>query len=89
MEIAPTFRCIYDGARWSTKFDGLTEESDSLLGNRQSISGCLRTDTFSLAGATGVRGRMVGLPQFVTVRGGAYFFLPGIRALKYLAADRG
>jgi hypothetical protein len=27
------------------------------------------------------------LPQFVTVRGGAYFFLPGIRALRYLATQ--
>jgi hypothetical protein len=25
------------------------------------------------------------LPAFTTVRGGAYFFLPGIRALRYLA----
>ena len=27
-----------------------------------------------------------GLPQFVTVRGGGYFFLPGLRAIRYLAA---
>jgi Dyp-type peroxidase family len=26
-----------------------------------------------------------GLPQFTTVKGGAYFFLPGLRALRYLA----
>ncbi len=26
------------------------------------------------------------LPRFVTVRGGAYFFMPGIRALRYLAS---
>jgi len=25
------------------------------------------------------------VPRFVTVRGGGYFFLPGIRALRYLA----
>jgi hypothetical protein len=30
-----------------------------------------------------------GLPQFVTVQGGAYFFLPGIRALRYLATTSG
>ena len=28
------------------------------------------------------------LPQFVHVRGGAYFFLPGIRALRFLAGAR-
>jgi Dyp-type peroxidase family len=87
--ISRQFEFLQGSWLMGTKFDGLTDESDSLLGNRQSIAGCLRTDTFSLTGATGVRGRMVGLPQFVTVRGGAYFFLPGIRALKYLAADRG
>jgi hypothetical protein len=27
-----------------------------------------------------------GLPAFVRVEAGAYFFLPGIRALRYLAA---
>jgi len=33
-----------------------------------------------------IRKRIVGLPAFTTVRGGAYFFLPGIEALRYLAA---
>jgi Dyp-type peroxidase family len=32
------------------------------------------------------RRRIAGLPRFVTVRGGAYFFLPGLRALGALAA---
>ena len=33
-----------------------------------------------------VRRKIKGLPAFTTVRGGAYFFLPGIKALNYLAA---
>jgi hypothetical protein len=32
-----------------------------------------------------VRERHRDLPRFVTVRGGAYFFLPGLRALRYLS----
>jgi deferrochelatase/peroxidase EfeB len=32
-----------------------------------------------------IRKKIKGLPAFTTVRGGAYFFLPGIRALRYLA----
>jgi Dyp-type peroxidase family len=32
-----------------------------------------------------IRKQIKGLPAFTTVRGGAYFFLPGIRALHYLA----
>ena len=33
-----------------------------------------------------IRKKIKGLPAFCTVKGGAYFFLPGIRALKFLAA---
>jgi Dyp-type peroxidase family len=33
-----------------------------------------------------IRKKITGLPDFTTVRGGAYFFLPGIRALRFLAA---
>lgn len=67
-----------------TKFDGLTEESDALLGNREPVEGCPFTDTFSLPQENALRRRLTGVPQFVFVRGGAYFFMPGIRALKYL-----
>jgi len=33
-----------------------------------------------------VRKKITGLQAFTTIRGGAYFFLPGIRALRYLAS---
>jgi deferrochelatase/peroxidase EfeB len=33
-----------------------------------------------------IKKKITGLPAFTTVRGGAYFFLPGIRALRFLAA---
>jgi Dyp-type peroxidase family len=32
-----------------------------------------------------IRKRISGLPAFTTVRGGAYFFLPGLKALRHLA----
>jgi Dyp-type peroxidase family len=35
-----------------------------------------------------IRKKIVGLPAFTTVTGGAYFFLPGIRALRFLANGR-
>jgi deferrochelatase/peroxidase EfeB len=72
-----------------TKFDGLTEESDPLLGNREPVEGCPFTNTFSIPQQGKVRKRLMEMPQFVTVRGGAYFFLPGIRALKYLSKTGG
>ena len=33
-----------------------------------------------------IRKKIVGLPAFTTLRGGAYFFLPGLKALGYLAS---
>ena len=32
-----------------------------------------------------IRKTIKGLPAFTTLKGGAYFFLPGIKALRYLA----
>lgn len=32
-----------------------------------------------------IRKKIIGLPAFTTVKGGAYFFVPGLRALHYLA----
>jgi deferrochelatase/peroxidase EfeB len=36
-----------------------------------------------------IRKRITGLPAFTTVRGGAYFFLPGLKALRHLAIPDG
>lgn len=49
-------------------------------------AGGLRCDYFSLPQPDGPTRRLENLPQFVTVAGGAYFFLPGIRALRWLAS---
>jgi deferrochelatase/peroxidase EfeB len=68
----------------SEKFDNLGSESDALLGNREPVAGC-PSDNFSLPVAGGLRQQLHRVPRFTTVRGGAYFFLPGVRALRYLA----
>jgi deferrochelatase/peroxidase EfeB len=70
----------------NTKFSGLTGEGDPLVGIRGGIPGCPSTDNFTIPKESGLRRRVSGLPQFITVRGGAYFFLPGLRALRYFAA---
>jgi Dyp-type peroxidase family len=62
------------------KFAGLYEETDPLVATRQGDAG--RTFTVQ---ARPLRQRVTGLPAFVTVKGGAYFFLPGRRALRFLA----
>jgi len=64
---------------WITNpgFGGLYTDRDTLLGSEPSA-------TVTLPGSP-VRTRLCGLPRFVTMRGGGYFFLPGIPALHYLA----
>lgn len=62
------------------KFAGLYDEPDPLVANHGNGAA-----TFSVP-ADPVRLRYTSLPTFVTVRGGGYFFLPGLRALRYLAA---
>ena len=72
----------------NTKFSGMTGESDPLLGDRAEIPGCPTTSDFNLPKEGRLRQRIAGLPQFVTMRGGAYFFLPSLRALRYFASAK-
>jgi Dyp-type peroxidase family len=83
--ISRQFEFLQNAWAMSTKFDCLTAESDPLLGNREPIAGCPVTGGFTIPRHGAVRGRVAGIPQFVTVRGGAYFFLPSLRALRYFA----
>jgi deferrochelatase/peroxidase EfeB len=88
--IARQFEFIQNAWLMSAKFDGLSGETDPLIGNRdpsppgQSPLG-QSTDGFTIPQANGINRRISGMPNFVTVRGGAYFFLPGVRALRFLA----
>jgi deferrochelatase/peroxidase EfeB len=82
--ITRQFEFVQNAWLMSTKFDGLTEESDPLLGNRQPLAGC-DTGNFSIPLEDRLPRRLSGVPQFITVRGGGYFFLPSLRALRYIA----
>jgi Dyp-type peroxidase family len=63
-------------------FNGLYDSPDPLVGTRHQGAAFVEQ-------AFPVRRRHLGLPQFVHVRGGAYFFLPGLAALRYLASRAG
>ena len=43
------------------------------------------TDGLTLPQPNGISRRIDGLPTFITVRGGAFLFLPGLRAPRYFA----
>lgn len=60
------------------KFHELGNERDPIMGTQDG--------TFDLTiPKRPIRKKITGLPAFTTVRGGAYFFLPGLRALRFLA----
>jgi deferrochelatase/peroxidase EfeB len=84
--IARQFEFVQGAWLMSTKFNGMSEESDAMMGDREPVAGCPSPDQFSIPRETGLRERCNGLPQFITVRGGAYFFLPSLRALRYFAS---
>lgn len=71
----------------SMKFDGLYADPDPLIGPHPVGD---HVDPAQVSNFVEqrcpVRHRVKELPRFVTTRGGAYFFMPGISALKYLAS---
>ncbi len=85
--ISRQFEFIQNAWLQSSKFGGLSGEADPLTGNRATLVDGAPTDAFGLPRAGLPEGRIEALPRFVGVRGGAYFFLPGIRALRYLAGS--
>jgi len=68
-------------SQWVTNGDFINQgtEQDPMIGNSQVDR------TFTIPKLP-IRRRLHGLPQFVDVRGGEYCFMPGIRALKWLAS---
>ena len=58
----------------NTKFGELYDDADPFF-----APGCFTIPT------GGVRERVTDVPRFVSVKGGAYFFLPGLAALRYLS----
>lgn len=91
--IARQFEFVQGAWIASAKFAALSGEQDPLLGNRVPfptfplVKAPQKTDGFSRPGAPPNCRYSEGLPQFVQVRGGAYFFLPGLAALKWIASD--
>ncbi|HEY2154774.1 MAG TPA: Dyp-type peroxidase [Isosphaeraceae bacterium] len=68
----------------SPSFNGLYDERDPIFGQ----PGGQPSGSMTIPRKP-VRRSLHGLGGFVTVRGGAYFFLPSLKALKYLAATPG
>jgi Dyp-type peroxidase family len=83
-DIGRQFEFVQNGWIYNQKFNGLYEERDPLIANHQNPQDASKTGTFCIQ-RDGLRTRHTGIPEFVKVKGGAYFFIPGIRALSFLA----
>lgn len=83
--ISRQFEFLQGAWMMSSKFDAMTDESDPLLGNRQPVSDAV-TNIFTRPQNSGVCQSTTGLPRFTTVKGGGYFFLPSVSAIRYLAS---
>lgn len=83
--IGRQFEFLQNAWLMNTTFADLRGETDPLIGTRSATPGCPATADFTLPRTAGAAERVTGLPQFVTLRGGEYFFLPGLGALRYLA----
>jgi Dyp-type peroxidase family len=66
------------------KFDNLTDELDPLVANPYGRGNNNQTNSFSIQEKP-FRKRIQNVPMFVHTMGGAYFFMPSISAIKYLA----
>lgn len=88
-DISRQFEFVQDTWVNDPKFGGLSADPDPLAAYHSdpTLPGTRPEDIsrFTVQQCP-VRHRVVGLPPFVKVLGGAYFFLPSIRALRYLGS---
>ncbi len=70
---------------WSNnpKFQNLSDDPDPISGTMENRDGSLRQN-FTVQDFP-VNRCVKDVPQFVTIRGGAYFFLPSLSAIRYLS----
>ena len=85
--ISRQFEFIQNAWSMSSTFGGVQQERDPVIGMRQPLLHGEATDSFNRPDPKGPMQKTCCLPQFVTVRGGGYFFMPGLRALQFIAAS--
>jgi Dyp-type peroxidase family len=83
-DIGRQFEFLQNGWVYNQKFNGLYEERDPLIANHHNPQDARNTGSFRIP-CDGLRTRITDVPEFVQVKGGGYFFIPGLRALSLLA----
>ncbi len=85
-DLAQQFEFVQQNWINNPKFEGLTYSAADPISGAHDVDHPEYTGTFTVQSFP-VRQRVTGVPRFVDVRGGAYFFMPGIRALKYVITE--
>ena len=75
---------MYDWLNLGLQHPEITGSNDALLGANSP-----ETSWFDMTTKTGDKIRLRGFPRFVNARGGAYTFLPSIKAIEYLSNLKG
>ena len=83
-DIARQFEFLQQDWINNPKFEGLFYNAADPITGARNPAHREYADTFTVQ-ARPIRKRVTGLPRFVDVRGGAYFFMPGIRAIRHLS----
>ncbi|MBC7978592.1 MAG: peroxidase [Myxococcales bacterium] len=84
--ISRQFELVQSAWISAANFGGLFADGDPLIGARRPAPDDNANDDFTCQAAP-VRRKYHGLPQFTRLVGGAYFFLPSITALRFLAGS--
>ncbi len=84
-DISRQFEFVQNAWVNNPKFANFYDERDPVIGNHNNPYDKKKLGTFSLP-QNGLRKRYNNIPEFVTTTGGAYFFMPGIKALHYLSS---
>lgn len=80
------FEFVQNAWNMRSKFAGLDNERDPVIATRDTPDSGTTGNNFHTPESSGVTREYRDLPEFVSVLGGAYFFMPGIRAIRYLAS---
>lgn len=84
--LARQFEFVQGSWLISPTFGGMSQQADPLIGDRCPFPDDRHSDLFRYYDEGGVPRVAQGIPRFVNVRGGAYFFLPGIAGLRSIVS---
>ncbi len=82
-DIARQFEFVQNVWANTPTFADLGKEVDPIISTRPTIGSSTICNEFTVPKET-LRNRYTGVPEFTTIVGGEYFFMPNIRALRYI-----